>query len=204
MPTGRSSDSHEQPASAHHGVPHHLKHHAKRAYPGLLHILRTLIGSALIVLIMTPTGELARYNMQGALIAALTLLAVLLGLFIAFLRWRLKRLEFAQYPGWAALELYTLAVVMFLAIFSKLYLMVSLTNPASFTEDLDHFTAYYFALTVLATVGFGDITPVTVLARSLTMVQMALDLTFLAVLVRLVSTHRQRARSERDPRSTSE
>ncbi len=180
-------------SSEHHSLPHHLKHHAKRAYPGLHHLLRILAGTTLIVLVMAPTGELARYNVQGALIGALALLFVLLGLFIVFVSWRLKKLEQARYPGWAALELYALAVVMFLAIFSKLYLMISLTNPQAFTEELDHFTAYYFALTVLATVGFGDITPITVLARSLTMVQMALDLTFLALLVRLVSTHRSRA-----------
>ncbi|MFM8350434.1 MAG: potassium channel family protein [Actinomycetales bacterium] len=184
-------------------LPHHLKHHAKRAYPGVRHILRILIGTGLIVLVMTPTGELVRYNVRGALIGALALLFVLLGLFIVFVSWRLRRLEQARYPRWAALELYTLAVVMFLAIFSKLYLMISLTNPASFTEQLDHFTAYYFALTVLATVGFGDITPVTVLARSLTMVQMALDLTFLAVLVRLVSTRRQRADDSKSTSPTS-
>jgi voltage-gated potassium channel len=184
-------------------IPHHLKHHAQRAYPGARHILRILLGTGLIVLVMAPTGELARYNVQGALIGALALLIVLLGLFIVFVGWRLRRLEQARYPGWAALELYALAVVMFLAIFSKLYLMISLTNPASFTEQLDHFTAYYFALTVLATVGFGDITPVTVLARSLTMVQMALDLTFLALLVRLVSTHRQRAHEAKTANSTS-
>ena len=184
-------------------LPHHLKHHARRAYPGARHILRILLGTGLIVLVMAPTGELARYNVPGAIVGALALLFLLLGLFIVFVSWRLKRLEQARYPGWAALELYALAVVMFLAIFSKLYLMISLTNPASFTEQLDHFTAYYFALTVLATVGFGDITPVTVLARSLTMVQMALDLTFLALLVRLVSTHRQRAHEAKTANSTS-
>ncbi|MFM7146535.1 MAG: potassium channel family protein, partial [Actinomycetales bacterium] len=167
-------------------LPHHLKHHAKRAYPGARHILRILIGTGLIVLVMTPTGELVRYNVQGALIGALALLFVLLGLFIVFVSWRLRRLEQARYPRWAALELYTLAVVMFLAIFSKLYLMISLTNPASFTEQLDHFTAYYFALTVLATVGFGDITPVSNSARAVAMTQMAVDIAFVGVAVRIL------------------
>lgn len=156
----------------------------------------------MIVLVLAPTEHLARSNTPGALIGALAMLFLLLGVFLLFVRWRLRALERAKYPGWAALELYTLAVVMFVAIFSKLYLMVSVTNPKAFTESLDHFTAYYFALTVLATVGFGDITPVTVLARSLTMVQMALDLAFIALLVRLVATHRQRARKRPPPRAT--
>ncbi len=195
----------QQFATEGHGraVPQQLKHRARRAYPGLRHIGRIIAGSAIIVLLMTPTEELVRYDVDGAMFIALALLALLLTLFILFLRWRLKKLEAAAYPGWAALELYALAVVMFVAIFSKLYLMISLTNPQAFTEQLDHFTSYYFALTVLATVGFGDITPVTVVARALTMVQMALDLAFIALLVRLVSTHRDRAHAQRRAATSS-
>ena len=42
-------------------------------------------------------------------------------------------------------------------------------------------------MTVLATVGFGDITPVTIPARSVAMVQMGFDIAFIAVAVRIVS-----------------
>ncbi|MFM7145705.1 MAG: potassium channel family protein, partial [Actinomycetales bacterium] len=66
-------------------------------------------------------------------------------------------------------------------------------DPRAFTEQLDAFSGYYFSLTVLATVGFGDITPVTTLARSFTMVQMAIDLALIGILVRIVSTAANRA-----------
>jgi hypothetical protein len=86
---------------------------------------------------------------------------------------------------------------MFLALFAVIYVSLSQHNDQAFTEELDAFSAYYFALTVLATVGFGDITPVTTLARSVTMVQMAIDLALIGILVRIVSTAANRAISGR-------
>ena len=82
---------------------------------------------------------------------------------------------------------------LFLAIFAAIYAMMSQADPNAFTEHLDHFNAYYFALTILATVGFGDITPTTHAARLVAMVQMSLDLVFLAVVVRLLTKVATRA-----------
>ena len=92
----------------------------------------------------------------------------------------------ARYPTLRAAEALILIAAMFLAIFSIVYVTISLEDPSSFTEPLDSFSAYYYALTVLATVGFGDIAPTTVPARSVTMVQMALDIAFIAVLIRVM------------------
>jgi alkylation response protein AidB-like acyl-CoA dehydrogenase len=67
---------------------------------------------------------------------------------------------------------------------------------------MDFFAALYFALTVLSTVGFGDITPVGTVARGLTMVQMTLDLVLLGVAVRVITGAAQRAR-DRKQRATA-
>ena len=85
----------------------------------------------------------------------------------------------------------------FLALFAVIYVSLSQHNPQAFSERLDPFAAYYFSLTVLATVGFGDITPVTVLARSVTMVQMAIDLALIGILVRIVSSAANRAKGKK-------
>ena len=47
-------------------------------------------------------------------------------------------------------------------------------------------TALYFTVTIFSTVGFGDITPKTDLARLVTTVQMLADLAVIAVVVRLI------------------
>jgi voltage-gated potassium channel len=82
--------------------------------------------------------------------------------------------------------------------------MLSTADASAFSEDLDHFTAYYFSLTILATVGFGDITPVSNVARATAMVQMAIDIAFIAVLVRIISsvaTNTIKSRSATSPSS---
>ena len=78
--------------------------------------------------------------------------------------------------------------IMFIAVFAAIYTQISIRYPGSFSEPLDHFNAYYYAMTVLATVGFGDITPVTPMARIISMIQMGLDLAFIGVAVRVISS----------------
>ena len=104
----------------------------------------------------------------------------------------------AKFPSLRAGEALILVAAMFLAMFAMVYVLISERDPASFTEPLDAFTSYYFALTVLATVGFGDITPVDTLARSLTMVQMALDLVFIAVVIRVIGAVTKKALGNRN------
>ncbi len=62
--------------------------------------------------------------------------------------------------------------------------------PNSFSEHLDKVTAVYFTVTTLATVGYGDIVPVTHTAQVLATVQMLLDLVVIAVTARLLIQHR--------------
>ena len=58
---------------------------------------------------------------------------------------------------------------MFLILFASQYVAESGTTAGSFSEPLDKFSALYYTVTVFSTVGFGDITPVSDVARSLTM-----------------------------------
>lgn len=112
--------------------------------------------------------------------------------YLWFFSRQISRIRASRYPYVKAAEAMILVAAMFLAVFSAFYVVISNGDPASFTEPLTHFSAYYFALTVLATVGFGDITPVSVLARATTMVQMAIGIAFVAIIVRVIfSTARQ-------------
>ena len=60
-------------------------------------------------------------------------------------------------------------------------------SPNHFSEPLDHTGALYLAITVFPTVGFGDITPESDLARIVVSIQMLLDLVVIGVVVRLLA-----------------
>ena len=136
----------------------------------------------------------------------LPVLMVILG--IAAYGWffarQLKKVTHARYPAVRSVETLILVATMFLAVFAVVYGIISSQSPGSFTEPLDHFTAYYFALTVLATVGFGDITPVSDGARIACMVQMALDIAFIGAAVKILGGTAQRAMRARAMKSQHE
>ena len=78
------------------------------------------------------------------------------------------------------------------------YMMVGNLSPGSFSfvNDLDSeremssFNAFYFSFTTLSTVGFGDITPVSKVARTLATSEATIGLFYMALLIsRLVSLY---------------
>ena len=83
--------------------------------------------------------------------------------------------------------LFSYAGPVYLLLFSAAYVLVSIRRPAAFSEDLDRVDALYFTMTVFATVGFGDIAPVTQAARVVVTIQMVANLVVLTLLLRLVT-----------------
>ncbi|MGF7238049.1 MAG: potassium channel family protein [Frankia sp.] len=90
-------------------------------------------------------------------------------------------------PGIRAVELLSIAVPLFLLVFAVAYFLLERSDHGAFTEPLNRTDALYFAVTVFATVGFGDIAPVSQAARIIAMLQMIGDLVVLGVLVRVVA-----------------
>jgi hypothetical protein len=68
---------------------------------------------------------------------------------------------------------------------------------SSLSEPHIHTSALYFTVTVLSTVGFGDISPRTDGARITVMIQMLCDLALIAVVVRLIFGAASRAEEQR-------
>jgi hypothetical protein len=91
----------------------------------------------------------------------------------------------ASYPLLRAIESVVTAILVFVIVFSLLYLDLSHVNSGYFSEPMDHVSAIYFTITVLATVGFGDITPKTDLSRAIVSIQMLLNLAFIAIIIRV-------------------
>ncbi len=98
----------------------------------------------------------------------------------------------SDYPVMRAIEVLSVIIPLFLLIFSRLYLSNSLADPASFTQQLDHTTAFYFTVTVFATVGFGDIVATTNSMKVLVTIQMLLNLAVLGAVIRVVTSAAQR------------
>ena len=77
-------------------------------------------------------------------------------------------------------------VPLFVVMFAVMYLTMSRSDPSAFGGTLTRTQALYFTITVLSTVGFGDISPKTDPARIVTSIQMVADLVLLAVIVKLI------------------
>jgi divalent metal cation (Fe/Co/Zn/Cd) transporter len=147
-------------------------------------IIRTLLGLVLIFWILSLVPE----QIDGTIWLPIGIFIVGIAFYGYVFKIQLRRIRKSRFPALSAIEALILIAVSFLAIFAAIYVMISGKNPDSFTEPLDHFTAFYFALTVLATVGFGDITPVTSGARLACMIQMGIDIGFIAVLLKVVTS----------------
>jgi hypothetical protein len=122
----------------------------------------------------TPAGTVVR------LVLVLVIVAVLLAVQVGAIR-------SANHPDLRAVEALVTAVTVFIVLFALLYLGIAQTDPASFSQPLGRVSALYFTVTILATVGFGDISAQSDGARLLVTVQMLLGLGLVAVVVRVFS-----------------
>jgi hypothetical protein len=100
----------------------------------------------------------------------------------------------------AIMALSTMAA-MLVVVFSSLYLGLETSQPGSFTEGLGHIGSLYFTITTLTSVGFGDISPVTDLARVIVSVQMLFDLILLGGIVRILAQAARRTLTNADRRA---
>ena len=71
-------------------------------------------------------------------------------------------------------------------------------SAGNFTQPLTHTDALYFTITVFATVGFGDITPRSELARIITTTQMLFGLVVFGLIVRTLLSAVQMAVRRRE------
>jgi hypothetical protein len=151
---------------------------------------RRLVLRALLRALLTATVLVVLYYalpMTGTLTgSAAAVLAVGLLVFAVVISWQVRAIMGSAYPGLRAVEALAAAIPLFLLVFAAVYLMIAGADAAAFSEPLGKTDALYFTVTVFSTVGFGDITPRTELARIVTMVQMLGDLLVLGLIVRVM------------------
>ena len=102
-------------------------------------------------------------------------------LFLGVSSWEIRAIVRADYPAIRAIQSLATTAALFLVLFASTYFVLSRGDPERFTEPLSRSDALYFTITIFATVGFGDISPVSETARLLAALQMLLDLVVLGL-----------------------
>ncbi len=92
----------------------------------------------------------------------------------------------SSFPRLRAIETVAVWVPALLILYASTYSVMSAIDPGGFSEVLGRTAALYFTMTVFATVGFGDIVPVSEVARIVTMTQMVAGLITVGVVAKVV------------------
>lgn len=147
-----------------------------------------LVLAAILVLyaVVPLDGDVA---VVAVAVTAVVALLVFGGVFVH----QIRRIRRSETPTLTAVEALVLVYGTFLIQFAVLYVTLSSSEAGSFSEELNRVGGLYLSITVLSTVGFGDITANSDLARILVSVQMIADLVLIGTAVRILSTTAQRA-----------
>ncbi|MGY1742969.1 MULTISPECIES: potassium channel family protein [unclassified Blastococcus] len=154
--------------------------------------LLTTLGVLVLYAVLPLSGPfgVATWLLLGAGLAGMGLLAT----------WQVRAILHSPHPALRAMEAAALSIPLFLVLFAAAYVVLASGDEAAFTEPLDRVDGLYFVVTVFATVGFGDIAPVSTTARVLTTVQMVGNLVLVGLVLRafLGAVDRGRRRAEQE------
>src|SRR5947209_11658652 len=78
----------------------------------------------------------------------------------------------SPHPRLRAAEALFTSILLFMVVFATTHYLLNTYAVGSYSQEMTRVDALYFVTTTLATVGFGDIAPVSELARILTTLQM--------------------------------
>ena len=92
----------------------------------------------------------------------------------------------SPFPLVKAVRVLALGLPLLLVLFASTYITVDGQQVNAFTEPLSRTDGLYFTVTTFATVGYGDITPVTELARVIVTVQMVVGLVAVGLIAKVV------------------
>ncbi len=145
-------------------------------------VLRTVATVALVLALyfLLPLGG----GTDVERITKLTLGALVL---MAIMIWQVRQIIRSNHPVGRAVEALAFSVPLYMLLFATTYFVMAHSNPAAFGVRLSRTEAMYFSTTVFTTVGFGDITAKSEVARLVVTTQMWLDLVFLGLVLRVVT-----------------
>ncbi|WP_042431926.1 potassium channel family protein [Streptacidiphilus anmyonensis] len=140
---------------------------------------------------------------RTSLPVAITVLLVGLAGFVALVVYQVEAIIRSPFPGVRAMESLATSVPFFLLLFASTYVVLAAVSLHNFGSHLNHTDSLYFTVTVFATVGFGDITAKSELARLVVTGQMIADLVVLGLAVRVTVGAVRRSQKRREPHRTA-
>ncbi len=148
-------------------------------------ITRIVVRAALSVGILVGAYVLVPQNgvLEGRAVVQMFLGVILFSVVVTLQFYSIMRDPIPEVRAASAL---VVVGVMLTLLFALAYATMSAVSPAAFSQSLDRSSAIYFTVTVLSTVGFGDITPVTAAARWVVTLQMIVNITLVVVLGRVL------------------
>lgn len=155
-------------------------------------LVRALASTAVVLAVyfLAPFDLLADVPVGLSLTVALVVL-------LAVTVWQVGEITRSPHPGLRAIEALAVTAPLFLILFAASYVVLSQGDPSSFSVPVMTRTdALYFTITTFATVGFGDITPTSQVARRIVTGQMVLDLLVLGLGIRVFVGAVQRGRRQ--------
>ncbi len=118
-------------------------------------------------------------------------------LLVGMIAWQVQAIIRSDYPGIRAVQSLAATTPAFLLLFAVTYFLLSLDDASTFTEPLTRSDSLYFAVTIFATVGFGDISPQVESARLVVTAQMLLDLVVLGLGIQVILGAVKRGKADR-------
>jgi hypothetical protein len=155
--------------------------------------LRSVLAFAVVLgaYFLIPVGERVG---DGSAVVRLLLGVLLFG---GILAWQVRQIMRSEVPALQAVEALIVAIPTFIVVYASSYVGIEAALPGSFSQPLDKTAALYFTVVTLGTVGFGDIAPVSSVARLVVSSQVMLDLVLIAVVVRLLTGAARRSLDRR-------
>ena len=114
---------------------------------------------------------------------------------------RAREVLVADQPMLVAAQSLTSALTLMIVAFSSAYYVLGTKYPSQVPGVHTKIDGLYFSVTILSTVGFGDITATGQGARALVTVNMIVNLVLVALSVRVVSWALSRTRGQEDRRA---
>jgi len=107
-------------------------------------------------------------------------------LMAVMLAWQVRAILKSPFPRLRGFQALISGIPLLLVFFAAVDYLTGQAQADSFTQPMDKIDAMYFTVTVLSTVGFGDITAKTDLARTLVTIQMLFNLVVLGLVAKVI------------------